>query len=74
MTDDVGFGASSAFGGPIHTPTYERVVNAGLRYTMFHTTSLCSPTRAALITGRNHNAVASGSITEFATGFPATIR
>lgn len=70
MTDDVGFGASSTFGGPIPTPTFDRVAEAGLRYTMFHTTSLCSPTRAALITGRNHHTVASGVITEMATGFP----
>ena len=70
LTDDVGFGASSTFGGPIPTPTFDRVANAGLQYTMFHTTALCSPSRAALITGRNHHSVASGSITEFATGFP----
>lgn len=70
MTDDVGFGASSTFGGPIPTPTFDRVASSGLRYTMFHTTSLCSPTRSALITGRNHHTVASGVITEMATGFP----
>jgi arylsulfatase len=70
LTDDVGFGASSTFGGPIPTPTFDRVANAGLKYTMFHTTALCSPTRAAFITGRNHHTCASGSITEFATGFP----
>lgn len=70
MTDDVGFGASSTFGGPIPTPAFDRVANTGLRYTMFHTTSLCSPTRAALITGRNHHTVATGVITEMATGFP----
>jgi arylsulfatase A-like enzyme len=69
MTDDVGFGASSAFGGPIPTPAFDRVGKSGLRYTMFHTTALCSPTRAALITGRNHHTCASGSITEMATGF-----
>ena len=70
MTDDVGFGASSTFGGPIPTPAFDRVAKSGLRYTMFHTTALCSPTRAALITGRNHHSCASGSITEMATGFP----
>jgi arylsulfatase A-like enzyme len=70
LTDDVGFGASSTFGGPIQTPTFQRIADSGLRYNMFHTTALCSPTRAALITGRNHHSVASGSITEFATGYP----
>jgi hypothetical protein len=70
LTDDVGFGASSTFGGPIETPNLQRVADAGLRYNMFHTTALCSPTRAALISGRNHHSVASGVITEFATGFP----
>ncbi|HKE37868.1 MAG TPA: arylsulfatase, partial [Candidatus Baltobacteraceae bacterium] len=70
LTDDVGFGASSTFGGPIPTPTFDRVAATGLRYNMFHTTALCSPTRAAFITGRNHHSVASGNITEFATGFP----
>jgi len=70
MTDDVGFGASSVFGGPIQTPNFQRLADRGLRYNTFHTTSLCSPTRAALITGRNHHSVASGNITEFATGYP----
>ena len=70
MTDDVGFGAASAFGGPIPTPTMERVANAGIRYNRFHTTALCSPTRAALITGRNHHSVATGVIMEAGTGFP----
>jgi arylsulfatase len=70
MTDDVGFGASSTFGGPIQTPTFQRLADSGLRYNMYHTTALCSPTRAALITGRNHHSNASGVITEFATGFP----
>ena len=55
LTDDVGFGASSTFGGPIPTPTFDRIAQAGLRYTNFHTTALCSPTRAALITGRTHH-------------------
>jgi arylsulfatase A-like enzyme len=70
LTDDVGFGASSTFGGPIQTPTLQRLADSGLRYTMFHTTALCSPTRAALITGRNHHSDASGVITEMATGYP----
>jgi arylsulfatase A-like enzyme len=70
MTDDVGFGASSAFGGPIPTPSLERVAASGLRYNEFHTTALCSPTRAALLTGRNHQSVGMGNITEFATGYP----
>jgi len=70
LLDDVGFGASSTFGGPISTPTLERLANSGLRYTAFHTTAMCSPTRAALITGRNHHSVHTGVITELATGFP----
>ena len=74
LTDDVGFGASSTFGGPIQTPTFQRLADSGLRYNMYHTTALCSPTRAALITGRNHHSVASGVITEFATGFPGYTR
>jgi arylsulfatase len=70
LTDDVGFGATSVFGGPIQTPNFQRVADRGIRYNCWHTTALCSPTRAALITGRNHHSVASGVITEFATGFP----
>jgi arylsulfatase A-like enzyme len=70
LTDDVGFGASSVFGGPIETPNFQRLADSGLRYNMFHTTALCSPTRAALITGRNHHSVHSGVITEMATGYP----
>jgi arylsulfatase A-like enzyme len=70
LTDDVGFAASSPFGGPIATPTLERLAQNGLRYTQFHTTALCSPTRAALLTGRNHHSVATGVIMELATGFP----
>lgn len=70
LTDDVGFGASSTFGGPIDTPSFQRLAANGLRYNMFHTTALCSPSRAALITGRNHHSVASGVITEMATGYP----
>src|SRR4029453_12312567 len=70
ITDDVGFAAPSTFGGVIPTPTLDRIANMGLRYTQFHTTSLCSPTRAALITGRNHHSVGLGVITEAATGYP----
>src|SRR5215468_7661673 len=70
MTDDTGFGASSTFGGPIPTPTLDREAQNGLRYNNFHTTALCSPTRAALLTGRNHHSVGFGNISEFATGYP----
>ncbi|MBI5757987.1 MAG: arylsulfatase [Planctomycetales bacterium] len=70
MTDDVGFGAASTFGGPVPTPSFDRLAKAGLRFNNFHTTALCSPTRAALITGRNHHTCASGVITEMGTGFP----
>ncbi len=70
LLDDVGFGASSTFGGPIETPTLERLAKSGLRYTQFHTTALCSPTRAALLTGRNHHSAHTGVIMEQATGFP----
>ena len=70
LLDDVGFGAASTFGGPINTPTLDRLARNGLRYTQFHTTALCSPTRAALLTGRNHHSVHTGVVTELATGFP----
>ncbi|MGH9773022.1 MAG: arylsulfatase, partial [Candidatus Acidiferrales bacterium] len=70
LHDDVGFGASSAFGGPCQTPTAERLAANGLRYTRFHTTALCSPTRAALLCGRNHHMVGMGGITEIATSAP----
>ncbi|MCC7527204.1 MAG: arylsulfatase [Candidatus Melainabacteria bacterium] len=70
LIDDMGFGQSSAFGGPIHMPNLERMANGGLRYTDFHTTALCSPTRAALLSGRNHHTCNMGSITETATSFP----
>jgi arylsulfatase A-like enzyme len=70
MTDDQGFGAPSTFGGVIPTPAMDRIANEGLRFTNFHSTSLCSPTRAALITGRNHHSVGSGVVGEIATGFP----
>jgi len=70
MTDDVGFGAPSTFGGVIPTPNLDRIANAGLRYTNFHSTALCSPTRAAIITGRNHHSAGFGVISEQSTGFP----
>lgn len=70
LTDDVGFGAPSTFGGVIPTPTLDRIAQMGLRYTRFHTTALCSPTRAALLTGRNHHATGFGVIAEMSTGFP----
>jgi arylsulfatase A-like enzyme len=70
LIDDVGFGASSAFGGPCQTPTAERLAGGGLKFTRFHTTALCSPTRAALLSGRNHHSVGMGGITEIATAAP----
>lgn len=70
MTDDCGFGAPSTFGGVVPTPAMDRIAKNGLRYTNFHSTSLCSPTRAALITGRNHHSVGFGVVGEIATGFP----
>ncbi len=72
LLDDVGFGASSAFGGPVHTPTAERLQGSGLTYTRFHTTALCAPTRAALLSGRNHHSVGMGAITEIATSAPGS--
>ncbi|CAM2998717.1 arylsulfatase [Prescottella defluvii] len=69
MTDDVGYGASSTFGGPIPTPTFDLLAERGLRYSQFHTTAMCSPTRAALMTGRNHHLVASGRVTEMALAY-----
>jgi arylsulfatase len=70
MMDDVGFGAHSTFGGVVPTPACDRLAQAGLRYTQYHSTSLCSPTRAALITGRNHHVAGFGVVGEIATGFP----
>jgi arylsulfatase len=70
LLDDAGFAASSAFGGSIHTPTAERLAANGLKYNRFHTTALCSPTRQALLTGRNHHSVSMGGITEIATSAP----
>jgi arylsulfatase A-like enzyme len=70
LIDDVGFGASSAFGGPCNTPVAERLASDGLKLNRFHTTALCSPTRQALLTGRNHHSVGMGAITEMATSAP----
>jgi arylsulfatase A-like enzyme len=70
MTDDVGFGAPGTFGGVVPTPALDRIAVQGLRYTNFHSTALCSPTRAAIITGRNHHSVGTGVVGELATGFP----
>jgi arylsulfatase A-like enzyme len=70
MTDDQGYGVSGTFGGVIPTPAMDRIAQTGLRYTQFHSTALCSPTRAALITGRNHHSVGFGTISEQSTGYP----
>jgi arylsulfatase A-like enzyme len=70
LTDDQGYAISSTFGGVIPTPALDRIATAGLRYTQFHSTALCSPTRAALITGRNHHSVGYGVVGELATGYP----
>jgi arylsulfatase A-like enzyme len=70
LIDDAGFGNPSTFGGPIDTPNYTRMASSGLRYNRFHVTALCSPTRAALLTGRNNHAVGFGSVGEFSNGFP----
>ena len=70
LIDDIGFGSSSAFGGPINMPTLERLAASGLKYNRFHTTALCSPTRVALLTGHNHHANNAGAIMELATAFP----
>jgi arylsulfatase A-like enzyme len=70
LLDDAGFGSSTAFGGPCYTPNFEKLAAGGLRYNRFHTTALCAPTRAALLTGRNHHSVNMGCITELATSAP----
>jgi len=70
LVDDAGYGVAGTFGGVIPTPTLDRIARSGLRYTQFHSTALCSPTRAALITGRNHHSVGFGVISEQSTGFP----
>jgi arylsulfatase A-like enzyme len=70
LIDDAGFGNPGTFGGPVDTPNFTRLAEDGLRYNRFHVTALCSPTRAALLTGRNHHAVGFGSIGELSSGFP----
>ena len=70
IIDDVGYGQMSAFGGLVNTPNIDRLANNGLRYTNMHTTALCSPTRACMLTGRNHHSNGLAAITEFATGYP----
>ena len=70
LLDDVGYGAGSPFGGPAKMPTAERLQTNGLTYNRFHTTALCAPTRAALLSGRNHHSVGMGMITETATSAP----
>jgi len=70
LIDDIGFGSAGSFGGPIATPTLDSLAEGGLRYNQFHTTALCSPTRMALLTGRNHHSANTGSVQEVATGFP----
>ncbi len=73
LLDDIGFGATAPFGGAIETPTFDRLAKNGLRFNRFHTTALCSPTRAALLSGRNHHNVNVGSVMEIATGFPGNL-
>ena len=70
LIDDIGFGATEPFGGAIETPTFSQLAENGLRFNQFHTTALCSPTRASLLAGRNHHVVNVGSVMEIATGFP----
>lgn len=71
LLDDVGYGQTSTFGGPVPTPELDKLAQQGLRYTEFHTTAICGPSRAALITGRNHHNAGSGFLAEWATGFPS---
>jgi arylsulfatase len=71
VLDDVGFGQTSTFGGPVPTPNLDQLASEGLRYIRFHTTAICGPSRAALITGRNHHNVGTGFLSEWATGFPS---
>ena len=73
LIDDIGFGATAPFGGAIQTPTFDRLAKSGLRFNRFHTTALCSPTRASLLSGRNHHNVNVGSVMEVATGFPGNL-
>jgi arylsulfatase len=72
MWDDTGFASWEAYGGLVKVPNMDRIINKGLRYTQFHTTALCSPTRASMLTGRNHTTVGMAGITETASGFPGT--
>ena len=72
VLDDVGFSAMSCYGGPIETPNIDRIAQRGVRYTQFHTTALCSPTRSCLMTGRNHTTNGMATITEAASGFPSS--
>jgi len=69
LIDDIGFGAATGFGGAIQTPTLDRLAADGLRFNQFHTTALCSPTRMAILTGRNHHSANAGSVMEVATAF-----
>src|SRR5258708_21495418 len=73
LIDDAGFGNPSTFGGPVATPTLDKLAAEGLRYNRFHITALCSPTRAALLSGRNHHAVGFGSISQLISGWPRDI-
>jgi arylsulfatase len=70
LLDDVGFGMASTFGGPVPTPNFDRLAANGLKYNQFHTTALCSPTRGALLAGRNHHTIGTGVIIEMGTGYP----
>jgi len=70
LLDDLGFGQAGTFGGPVPTPALDKLASQGLRFNRFHTTGICSPTRAALLTGRNHHQVANGTISELSTGYP----
>src|SRR5215469_2815712 len=74
LIDDMGFGQPSTFGGPINMPTLDRLAQGGLRYNEFHVTALCSPTRAALLTGRNHHVANTGAVMDVATAFPGNTR
>lgn len=73
LTDDTGFGNASTFGGPVQTPTLTQLANEGIKYNAFHTTAICSPTRASLLTGRNHHRVGYGQISEFAADWDGYI-
>jgi len=70
LLDDVGFGMAGTFGGPVPTPNFDRLAKNGLKYNQFHTTALCSPTRGALLAGRNHHSISTGVIIEMGTGYP----